>query len=256
MRWRSKKQPKSERGPSMERWLLTYADMITLLMVFFVMMYTISNVNADKFQALAENLSMILTGTPPAGIIEEGPNSVGNGLTGEAKKLTELQQELNEFLSRENLSQQITVSLEERGLVVRFQATILFVRGSAELTPEARKIIALIGEKLAGLPNYIRVEGHTCDLPINTPKYPSNWELSTARASNVLQELIANCGISADRLSATGYGEYRPRVPNTDESSRQINRRIDIVILRSKYDEVEPDKKNPAALMNGPGSSP
>ena len=247
MRWRSKKESAAEGGPSMERWLLTYADMITLLMVFFVMMYTISTVNADKFRALAENLSMVLTGSPPAGIMEEGTNSTVPELTGEAKHLADLQQALNEFIAREELGEQITVNLEERGLVVRFQTTVLFARGSADLTPEARRIIDRVGDRLNDLPNYIRVEGHTCDLPINTPQYPSNWELSTARATNVLQELISSCNISPERLSAIGYGEYRPRVPNINESSRQMNRRIDIVILRTKYDEVEPHNENPDA---------
>ena len=231
----------------MERWLLTYADMITLLMVFFIMMYTISTVNADKFRALAENLGMVLTGSPPAGIMEEGTNSTVPELTGEAKHLADLQQALNEFIAREELGEQITVNLEERGLVVRFQTTVLFARGSADLTPEARRIIDRVGDRLNDLPNYIRVEGHSCDLPINTPQYPSNWELSTARATNVLQELISSCNISPERLSAIGYGEYRPRVPNINESSRQMNRRIDIVILRTKYDEVEPNNENPDA---------
>ena len=247
MRWRSKKESAAEGGPSMERWLLTYADMITLLMVFFIMMYTISTVNADKFRALAENLGMVLTGSPPAGIIEEGTNSTVPELTGEAKHLADLQQALNEFIAREELGEQVTVNLEERGLVVRFQTTVLFARGSADLTPEARRIIDRVGDRLNDLPNYIRVEGHTCDLPINTPQYPSNWELSTARATNVLQELISSCNISPERLSAIGYGEYRPRVPNINESSRQMNRRIDIVILRTKYDEVEPNNENPDA---------
>lgn len=119
------KESAAEGGPSMERWLLTYADMITLLMVFFVMMYTISTVNADKFRALAENLGMVLTGSPPAGIIEEGTNSTVPELTGEAKHLADLQQALNEFIAREELGEQITVNLEERGLVVRFQTTVL-----------------------------------------------------------------------------------------------------------------------------------
>ncbi|MFW0968473.1 MAG: OmpA/MotB family protein, partial [Thermacetogeniaceae bacterium] len=177
----------------------------------------------------------------------EGTNSTVPELTGEAKHLADLQQALNEFIAREELGEQITVNLEERGLVVRFQTTVLFARGSADLTPEARRIIDRVGDRLNDLPNYIRVEGHTCDLPINTPQYPSNWELSTARATNVLQELISSCNISPERLSAIGYGEYRPRVPNINESSRQMNRRIDIVILRTKYDEVEPNNENPDA---------
>ena len=256
-RRRSKRQSESDSGPGMERWLLTYADMITLLMIFFIMMYVISNVNTEKFRALADNLSMVLTGAPSSGIMQEGAGSPVPAITGEATQMAELEKELKEFLSKENLTGQIKVQMEERGLVVSFQATVLFEKGSADLTPEAKRIIALVSTRLKNLPNFLRVEGHTCNLPINTPRYPSNWELSTARATNVVEELITAYGIPANRLSATGYGEHRSLYPNNSESNRQMNRRIDILILKTKYDKVEPDQENPETtqIEPGPGSS-
>lgn len=242
-KYNRRKQAEPDSGPGMERWLLTYADMITLLMIFFIMMYVISTVNTEKFKALSDNLSMVLRGAPPSGIMQEGSSSPLPAITGEAAQMAELEKDLNEFLAKENLTEQVKVQMEERGLVVSFQATVLFEKGSAELTPEAKRIIAPVGTRLKNLPNFLRVEGHTCNLPINNPRYSSNWELSTARATNVVKELISTSGIPPHRLSATGYGEYRPLYPNNSESNRQKNRRIDILILKTKYGKVEPGDK-------------
>lgn len=227
------------KGPDMGRWLLTYSDMITLLMIFFITMYVISNVNMEKFRALAENLSITLRGTP-AGLLPDGA-ALLPGQGGEAAQMAQIEAELKEYLEKQNLRHQVTVRQEERGLVISFQETILFPKGSATLTPEARRVISRVGNILKEVPNYIRVEGHTCDLPINTPQFPSNWELSSARATNVVRELITASGIPPERLSATGYGEYRPRYPNDTEEHRQLNRRIDILILRTEYRQVEPE---------------
>ncbi len=227
------------KGPDMGRWLLTYSDMITLLMIFFITMYVISNVNMEKFRALAENLSITLRGTP-AGLLPDGA-ALLPGQGGEAAQMAQIEAELKEYLEKQNLRHQVTVRQEERGLVISFQETILFAKGSATLTPEARRVISRVGNILKEVPNYIRVEGHTCDLPINTPQFPSNWELSSARATNVVRELITASGIPPERLSATGYGEYRPRYPNDTEEHRQLNRRIDILILRTEYRQVEPE---------------
>lgn len=231
-----------EGGPSMERWLLTYSDMITLLMIFFIMMYVISNVNMQKFQALAAALRVALKGEPTGMFTNAGP-SLAPGEGSEAMQLSQIEKELESYLKQKGLSGLVTVREEERGLVISFQETVLFPRGSAELTPEAKRVIAQVGTILKRVPNYIRIEGHTCDLPINTPQFPSNWELSAARAITVLKELIATNQIPPNRLSATGYGEYRPRYPNDSEEHRRMNRRVDIVILRTKYGEVEPVSK-------------
>ncbi|NPV28864.1 MAG: OmpA family protein [Firmicutes bacterium] len=242
MRRRSQENSGGEKGPSMERWLLTYADMITLLMIFFILMYVMSSINMQKFRALAAALNVALKGEP-TGIFREGGPSFMPGEGEEASQMANVQRELEAYLEKQNLANLVTIREEERGLVVSFQETVLFPRGSATLTPEARRIIAQVGAILKDLPNYIRVEGHTDNLPINTPQFPSNWELSSARATNVVRELIAASQIPPARLSATGYGEYRPRYPNDSEAHRQLNRRVDILILRTMYGEVEPSSR-------------
>jgi len=149
---------------------------------------------------------------------------------------------LQQYIEQEGLQGQLTLITEERGLVVSMADTVLFPRASATLTPEARSLLRQVGQALARLPNYLRVEGHTDNLPISTPAFPSNWELSTARATNVVQVLVRDAGISPARLSATGYGEYRPVAPNNSEADMARNRRVDIVVLKEAYNLTEPPK--------------
>lgn len=238
-----------------ERWLLTYSDLITLLMIFFVVMYAISDTNAQKMAALASSLAQALTGAPAAGVLPDGglpsvvpgiapaPGGTAAGGQGnESAELARARAELQQYIQQEGLEGQVTLRTEDRGLVVSMADAVLFPSGSAELTPAARTILRRVGQALARLPSYLRVEGHTDNLPINTPAFPSNWELSTARATNVVRVLIAEAGIKPGRLSATGYGEYRPVAPNDNEAGRTSNRRVDIVVLKEAYNVTEPHK--------------
>lgn len=254
-----------------ERWLLTYADLITLLMIFFVVMYSMSRVDAEKFQALAESLSVALGGGTPAvieigdhpsgpSLIETHPDNTpkpsgenideegaggegvgegsGGGETLEEITIEGIKQKLDKFAEDNKIQTQLVSSVEERGLVISIQDTLLFPSGSAEITPQAREILNKISDVLASAPNLIKVEGHTDNLPINTTRFPSNWELSVLRATNVLHMMQAK--IPPEQLSAAGYGEYRPLDSNETEVGRARNRRVDLVILRSKYDLTEP----------------
>lgn len=231
-------------GPSHERWLLTYSDMITLLMIFFIIMYVISSVNQAKFEALADSLNIALEGG--AGIFDNvGPSMMDGKTAGvsavtEDQMLAELQKDLAQYLEQEGLSGTVSLSREERGLVISFQEMILFQKGKNTLTPEAKEIVDKVGKLLKDVPNYIRVEGHTCDLPINNEAFRSNWELASARATTVVHEFINHSGLEPERLSVTAYSEYRPRVKNDSESNRALNRRVDIVVLSSKYADIEP----------------
>ncbi|OIQ57001.1 motility protein B [Moorella thermoacetica] len=238
-----------------ERWLLTYSDLITLLMIFFVVMYAISDTNAQKMAALANSLAQTLTGAPATGILTSAglPSIVpgiapapGQGATGdqgdEGAELVRARAELQQYIQQEGLEGQVTLETEERGLVISVADAVLFPKGSADLTPEARALLRQVGRALARLPNFLRVEGHTDNLPINTPAFPSNWELSTARATNVVKVLISEAGIKPGRLSATGYGEYRPVAPNNSEADMARNRRVDIVVLKEAYNITEPQK--------------
>lgn len=260
-----------------ERWLLTYSDLITLLMIFFVVLYAMSKVDSDKFKALADSLSKALGGGTPAKIeintkisgrsifISGKPNNysergrqneptksyndftatqTGNkgDYAAEKEKMTILgiKEKIDKFAKDNGLQTKITGIIEERGLVVSIQDTLLFESGSAEITPYAKQVLEKVSVVLATIPNYIRVEGHTDNVPIHTPKFPSNWELSVARATNVVQLLITEGKINPLRLSAAGYGEFRPIADNQTQEGRAKNRRVDLVILKSMYDVTEP----------------
>ena len=261
---RGRKKKHAEEGNN-ERWLITYADLITLLMIFFILMYTMSQVDVKKYSAVANSLSVVLTGQALSVLETQGPSLV-EGISGQLVpegpgeisqnqgQLNEVKEIIKEFIETKDmeaaveqgsgkttkLSDSIMVYEQERGLVISFKDTLLFASGSDELTPEAYSIISQVGEALVKLPNYIRVEGHTDNLPINTGRFPSNWELSVLRASGVVHVLHEGAGIPAEKLSVIGYGEYRPLVPNEDNLSRSMNRRVDIVILKKKYDYFEP----------------
>lgn len=266
---------KEESHPNHERWLITYSDLITLLMIFFIIMYSMSKVDAAKFRAIADSLSVTLGGATPAKIematSPSGPSIMDSGsprqsspVSGpesdppikmeqnysegdgngdndlETLTIEGIKAKLDQFAAENNIQTKLVSSIEERGLVVSIQDTLLFASGSDEITPTARNILKKISTVLAATSNYIKIEGHTDNLPIHTAKFPSNWELSVLRATNVLHILMTEGGINSERLSATGYGEYRPIADNKTEIGRSHNRRVDLVILRSKYELVEP----------------
>lgn len=267
-----------EGGGGMERWLISYADFITLLMVFFVVMYAMSKVDVQKYAAMANSLSVVLTGKSASVLETAGPSVVPGASGAQVKQgtsemaanqaqLEEVKQIISDFIKYQDqeaaaaqkagntdvikLSDNIIIYEQERGLVISFKDTLLFASGSDELTPRARTIIAGVGNALVKLSNYIRVEGHTDDLPISNGRFASNWELSCLRAANVVHVLSDSAGIPSNRLSIVGYGQYRPLVPNEDVLSRAMNRRVDIVILKQKYDYFEPPKMGAAESAAG-----
>lgn len=242
-----KRRQKAKKDNS-ERWMLTYLDMVTLLLLFFIVMYTLSTIDVKKFQDLSTSLSKAMGA---GGMVLDSPGpSVVPGISGtisevsvssgDNSQLDKILKELQEYVKESNLQAKVSVTMEERGVVLSFQEEVLFKLGSAELTPRAREIITKVGPVLEVAPNYLRVEGHTDNLPIRTSQYPSNWELSAARANTVLKELLRNFKIHPQRLSSVAYGEYRPMVKNDSDANRQINRRVNIVILRSEYGGAEP----------------
>ena len=276
-----------------ERWLLTYSDLITLLMIFFVVLYSMSKIDAQKFQAVAESLnkalgggtpskielssspagpSLFQTGTPSAKTTAPGkgkdPNNStytdpatnenknpgqGNADT-EKMSIDSIKAKLDKFAADNGFQATLVTSVEERGLVVSIQETLLFESGSAGITAQARNILEKISTVLASAPNQIKVEGHTDNLPIKTPHFPSNWELSVIRSTNVVQ-ILQRDGITPIRLSATGYGEYRPIASNDTEAGRSKNRRIDLIILRTKYDVTEPSDQTSGSEALAPATT-
>lgn len=237
-----------------ERWLVTYADLITLLMVFFVVLYSMSKVDANKFQAMADALSVSLGSGAPALQLDvsqypEGTAPVDEGATTtpspEQTSIDNIKEKLDAFAQDNSINSQLVTDVEERGLVISIQETLLFDSGSDILSLQAHTILRQISAILAASPNYIRVEGHTDTIPISSGRFPSNWELSVLRASNVIH-ILSSEGIDVKRMSAVGYGEFRPLAANDTPEGRARNRRVDLIILRSTYDAVEPKNTTPA----------
>lgn len=242
-----------------ERWLLTYSDLITLLMIFFVIMYAISNVDAQKYKVLSQSLEGALnpagiggTGSGSDGTASGGGIDVSHAITdGSADKvdpkLVAAAEEITKLIKEKNLQDKVSVSIQERGVVVGLMNTVLFDPGSTHIKPDAIPTLVAIGQIANGVHNYIRVEGNTDDVPMNTPQIPSNWELSVLRATEVLKLLISQSNVAPDKISAVGYGEYRPSVPNTSAENRSKNRKVDIVILSDQLDKSESENADSAS---------
>jgi chemotaxis protein MotB len=256
----SRKRNKGHGGEheNSERWLLTYADMITLLMAFFIMMYSMSVMNLEKFNAVAFSIRSGFGGVLKGGrsllTHPSGQRSLHNGMPKrDEQSLNQVKSAVETYVTAEDLGQDVDVERDERGVVIRIAAEkLLFKRGTDELTRAAPPMLKRIAEYIKPLANNIIVEGFTCDLPISTARFPSNWELSGARASRVVR-FLEEKGVASVRLSAVGYGETRPRFPNNTEAHRMKNRRVDIVILDSLRRDLPAVKLEPSGqtLNNG-----
>lgn len=224
-------------GAGSLRWLLTYADMITLLMAFFIMLYSMSILNTSKFNQVAVSIKSgfggVFTGQGRS-VMDFEARHEGQPTAKNDRDYQEMVKNLQSIMQNNKLGRVMRMREDERGIVISLSTDqIVFARGKVELLPESEKILSPIANELKKIPNQLRVEGHTCDLRLVSKAYPSNWELSSARAGSVVRYLIEKKGISANRLSVSGYANYRPLVPNTSEENRAQNRRVDIVVLRS-----------------------
>lgn len=262
-----------------ERWLVSYADMMTLLMVLFIVMFAISQVDSKKFMALKNGLASGF-GAPVAmlngadGMLEVGgaiapdsPNLAGVAgnknadpeqaaatkaasdtdlaktaelvnatskaqVKAEVENLKKAEDQLQKALAKAGLAKGATFRFDERGLIVSIATdSVLFDSGSATLRPQGRKILDAVSPTLGKLPNRLSVDGHTNSIPITTPQFPSNWELSTARATGVLRYLQSARGIPFSRMSATGFADTHPLLADKSVKALSVNRRVEIVVL-------------------------
>ncbi len=206
-------------------WLVTYGDLITLLLVFFVLLYAISSVNVSKFKSVANLLSKTFGGeTIVASKSGGGESVVDFGL---------MLRELNNKIKVGNLENAISVKKQGNNIVIRGKGDIFFPSGSATLTPRIKRFLSSIAPVLKTSRNEIEVIGHTDDIPIKSPKYPSNWELSSARACSVIRYFTDVEHMSPYRFKASGYAEFKPFYPPIP-ANKAKNRRIEIVIKGNK----------------------
>ncbi len=223
----------------MMRWLLTYADMITLLMVFFIVLYAISQVNKARYEVLMKALKQVLSGqkvvTQVGGTIPIPPPVLGKLPTPsqvETQTLEKLAQQIRDAAAQQGISADVSVTVAAVGVRVSFHNGVLFALGHATIRPDSLPILSRLAVILQGLPNDIIVEGYTDDTPIDTAKYHSNWDLSAIRATRVIEYFVSQ-GLDPMRFSAQAYSQYRPVAPNSTPQGRQLNRRVDLVILRA-----------------------
>lgn len=230
----SRRKAKAVPHEDTHRWMVSYADFITLLFAFFVVMYAISSVNVSKYQSLAHGMHNAFNqkGSQHAPVSSKSPNNGLAASTGskaaEENAFKALERQLGELQDAD-----YKVNRQEGWIELDIKAGALFDSGSADLRPEAIIKIMKIAKIIKDLPYPVALEGYTDDIPISTPQYPSNWELSSARAS-ALARCLTSFGVQPHRLSVTGFGEQYPMAENTSEEGRSKNRRVNMVIARDK----------------------
>lgn len=239
-----------------ETWLIPYADMLTLLLALFIILFASSSIDVDKFQRLAESLSQALHGgvgvmehstpipsqhpvvddRPPNEDEDEPHEDVGEDeLTPEELdliELRELQEKLEQHIAAKNLQYSLQTTLTQDGLLITIMDGALFDPGSAQIKEESLELAYAISNLLVtDPPRHITIGGHTDNVPMNTAQFPSNWHLSSGRALNFMLLLLENEQLDPRRLSASGYGEYRPVASNDTAEGRSKNRRVEVLIL-------------------------
>ena len=221
-------------------WLVTYADLMTLLLVFFILLYSISSLNMEKFKRAIQSIQVSLGETNPrVGVLalvnapdSKDQNSTIEDLTSLRAREQEMLESLNEVIAEKNQSENILIYAKDGKITIQIRGAVLFTSGSASFNEMAKTILDEIVNIIQSYPEYkANIKGHTDDVPIETAQFPSNWDLSAVRATTVLKYLITG-GVNPHRLTATGYGELLPLVPNDSAENRATNRRVEFVLER------------------------
>jgi chemotaxis protein MotB len=228
-----------------ERWLISYADFITLLFAFFVVMYAISVVNEGKYRVLSDALGSAFggRGAPKSQIEAPSPIALSNlaarkrseALRRERERLTTLARDLTSTMAPLVKEGKVRVTQNSRGVSVEINASVLFDSGEATLTLDSKEALRALAVLLRDDPHTLQVEGHTDIAPIRSTVFPSNWELSAARASAVVR-LFIDSGVAAARMTVVGHGSNIPVAPNQDAAGRARNRRVAVTILSALPD--------------------
>ncbi len=258
-----KKEP--EKHVNHERWLVSYADFITLLFAVFVVLYAMGQTDKKKTEEVIASLqssfglASIGSPTPKINVIPSKAISIIPSLKPEVsinpvprsgrslarvradeKDFRQIKSSIEAYLIKQGAQNKVSLNITRRGLIVSLKEAGFFDSGQAHIRSDAYELINTISDVLTQYNNPMRIEGHTDNVPINTTQFPSNWELSTARATNALKYLIKHFDADPDKVSATGYAEFRPLADNGTSEGRAKNRRVDIVMLTSDGERGEP----------------
>ena len=248
---KEKKAPEEEEEDEHEcpqgapSWVMTFADLVTLLMVFFILLFAMGSIEEEKWKQMKSSLKDALgqENIPEAGI-REGLDVIKERVLDEttihavdevgamvAKEVEEIASEVEEFVFKNKLAGKVEVSSDERGAIITLSDTVMFPPGKSRMTYTGDEIIKQVFDILKQFSYQVKIEGHTDNVPMNTAQYPSNWELSAARAAEVARKLV-KAGFNPTNLSIEAFAQYRPKVPNDSRQGRATNRRIEIVYQR------------------------
>lgn len=229
-----RKKKKDEDNINPDSWLATYADTITLLLTFFILLYSISSVDSQKLQQLSQALQQSLSGDVKIEEVKDLEDISDIKVEVGKTDYENLVEKLEEVIESNSLTEIIKIREEDNGVVLQLNETILFDSGKADLKEGNTEVLDIISTVVKDIDNDVLVEGNTDDVPMNTEEFPSNWELSTARAVSVVRYFIEEKGENPTRFAVKGYGEFKPLVENSTPENRAINRRVDILILEQK----------------------
>lgn len=240
-----KKKGGGDGGPSGSEWLATFSDTMTLLLTFFILLYSFSTVDTEKLRKISAAFDSILRGQQGNSAFDFSMKSGEVPLIGENSEQTivpiekgtgevSMYQKVKEFIEKNNMEATVEIKEDTRGIIIQLRDNVLFESGSASIKNGSLDIIEKISVLISTFPNDIVVEGHTDNVPIRNYKYESNWELSTARAVSVLRYFVETKKQDPLRFTAAGYGEFRPVAPNDSDSGRAMNRRVNILIVASE----------------------
>jgi chemotaxis protein MotB len=262
-------RPRPPRRVDNNRWMVSYADFVTLLFALFVVMYAVQRADQkhqgdvsqsidSAFRALGLFPSSSRNPSHDASSASEQSKIPMNIVMGEdvlapaqvKQNLEHLQRELTQTLSNQVATHTVSIRMGHDGLVISLREAGFFASGSAEPKPQTAQTLAKIAETLGHAPYDLRIEGHTDNIPIHTAQFDSNWELSTARATHIARILLALHAVSADRVSAAGYAEFHPVAPNDTESGRALNRRVDLVVAPRSGVDLSTPSSTPAPSSN------
>lgn len=239
---RKRKKQKQEEGGG--GWLTTFSDLMSLLLTFFILLFSMSNVSEEKFSSAASSIQGALIGEAGEGSIldgagmnpQDGSTSAPEGSEVESTndiplEVTRMYEEAMQIIEEEGIGEQISVSSDQDGVYLDIQESILFGSGEANISNVGRETLDSLTKVLEFSDNDIIVEGFTDNVPMNSVRYQSNWELSTGRAMAVVRYLSEEQNVDPTRLSGRGYGEYNPVEPNDTPENRAANRRVNIVLV-------------------------
>ena len=269
------RRKREEEHENVERWLVSYADFITLLFAFFVVMYSISSINEGKYRVMSDSLINAFreapttdkviqmdakhpalldgTGSPIGHAVQHPQGSDTPERQQAAERMKKVAKNVLEAMQPLTQNGKVRVTQSPRGVTVEINASLLFNSGDAVLQPQSKEALAAVAKILAEVDNPIQVEGHSDNVPINSPAYPSNWELSSARAGSVVR-LFAELGVPTTRMVAIGYADNQPLDTNATPEGRARNRRVNVLIL-NEVGGVAQELSLPGELVSGPSAA-